>query len=52
MWQAASDSADIARTMPGEFFVEDKSTDPRTGSTLQGERVRPILLQDLDEFST
>jgi DNA ligase-1 len=47
----ASDLADIARTMPGEFFVEDKFDGIRAQVHAQGERVA-IFSRTLDEISS
>ena len=46
----ASDLADIARTMPGEFFVEDKFDGIRAQAHVQGDRVA-IFSRTLDEIS-
>ena len=47
----ASDLADIARTMPGEFFVEDKFDGIRAQAHVQDGRVA-IFSRTLDEIST
>jgi DNA ligase-1 len=47
----ASDLADIARTMPGEFFVEDKFDGIRAQAHVQEGRVA-IFSRTLDEIST
>ncbi len=47
----ASDLADIARTMPGEFFVEDKFDGIRAQAHVQDRRVA-IFSRTLDEIST
>ncbi len=46
----ASDLADIARTMPGEFFVEDKFDGIRAQAHVQNARVA-IYSRTLDEIS-
>ena len=46
----ASDLADIARTMPGEFFVEDKFDGIRAQAHVQNQRVA-IYSRTLDEIS-
>ncbi|HKP38503.1 MAG TPA: hypothetical protein VJT71_16710, partial [Pyrinomonadaceae bacterium] len=46
----ASDLADIARTMPGEFFVEDKFDGIRAQAHVQADRVA-IYSRTLDEIS-
>lgn len=46
----ASDLADITRTMPGEFFVEDKFDGIRAQAHVQGDRVA-IFSRTLDEVS-
>ena len=46
----ASDLADITRTMPGEFFVEDKFDGIRAQAHVQNERVA-IFSRTLDEIS-
>ena len=46
----ATDLADIARTMPGEFFVEDKFDGIRAQAHVQGDRVA-IFSRTLDEIS-
>jgi DNA ligase-1 len=46
----ATDLADIARTMPGEFFVEDKFDGIRAQAHAQGGRVA-IYSRTLDEIS-
>jgi DNA ligase-1 len=46
----ASDPADIARTMPGEFFVEDKFDGIRAQAHVQNGRVA-IYSRTLDEIS-
>jgi DNA ligase 1 len=46
----ASDLADITRTMPGEFFVEDKFDGIRAQAHVQGDRVA-IFSRTLDEIS-
>jgi DNA ligase 1 len=46
----ASDLADIARTMPGEFFVEDKFDGIRAQAHIQNKRVA-IYSRTLDEIS-
>src|SRR6266851_7977074 len=47
----ASDLQDVARTMPGEFFVEDKFDGIRAQAHVQGGRVA-IFSRTLDEIST
>jgi len=47
----ASDLADITRTMPGEFFVEDKFDGIRAQAHVQNGRVA-IYSRTLDEIST
>ena len=47
----ASDLADITRTMPGEFFVEDKFDGIRAQAHVQDGRVA-IFSRTLDEIST
>src|SRR5467141_2988914 len=47
----ASDLADVARTMPGEFFVEDKFDGIRAQAHVQDGRVA-IFSRTLDEIST
>jgi DNA ligase-1 len=47
----ASDLADIARTMPGEFYVEDKFDGIRAQAHVQKGRVA-IFSRTLDEIST
>ncbi len=47
----ASDLADIARTMPGEFFVEDKFDGIRAQAHVQNARVA-IYSRTLDEISS
>src|SRR6185436_4357788 len=47
----ASDLSDIARTMPDEFFVEDKFDGIRAQVHVQGNRVA-IYSRTLDEIST
>src|SRR5229473_3346629 len=47
----ASDLADIARTMPGQFFVEDKFDGIRAQAHVQDGRVA-IFSRTLDEIST
>jgi DNA ligase-1 len=46
----AADLNDIARTMPGEFFVEDKFDGIRAQAHVQGERIA-IYSRTLDEIS-
>jgi DNA ligase-1 len=46
----ASDLTDITRTMPGEFFVEDKFDGIRAQAHVQGERIA-IFSRTLDEIS-
>lgn len=47
----ASDLADVARTMPGEFFVEDKFDGIRAQAHVQNGRVA-IFSRTLDEISS
>jgi DNA ligase 1 len=47
----ATDLADIARTMPGEFFVEDKFDGIRAQAHVQGSRLA-IFSRTLDEISS
>ncbi|HEU4597078.1 MAG TPA: ATP-dependent DNA ligase [Pyrinomonadaceae bacterium] len=47
---AAADPSDVARTMPGEFYVEDKFDGIRAQAHAQGERVA-LYTRTLDEVT-